>query len=130
MNQGLPAEPLVLVVEDDADARDMYEVVLGGAGFRVECAENGVEAISKARSLQPRLILMDLSLPTMDGREAGRQLKEAPATRHIPIVALSGTPIETERGDDHAVFTAALMKPCSPDDLVAAVRRLVGAHHT
>ena len=123
------AEPLVLVVDDDADARDMYEVVLGGAGFRVESAENGIEAISKARSLQPRLIVMDLSLPTMDGREAGRQLKEEHATKHIPIVALSGMPIDTERGEDQ-VFAAALMKPCFPDDLVAAVRRLVGARHT
>jgi CheY-like chemotaxis protein len=125
----LVAAPLVLVVDDDADAREMYEVVLGAAGFRVESAENGVEAISKARSLQPRLILMDLSLPSMDGREAGRQLKEQQSTRHIPIVALSGTPIETQNGVD-PVFVAALMKPCFPDDLVAAVRRLVGAHHT
>jgi two-component system, cell cycle response regulator DivK len=129
MDHPLTVEPLVLVVDDDADAREMYGVVLGGAGFRVESAENGVEAINKARSLQPRLIVMDLSLPSMDGWEAGRHLKEEAATRHIPIVALSGTPIDTH-GSGEQVFAAALMKPCFPDDMVAAVRRLVGAHHT
>ncbi len=129
MNQPLSAGPLVLVVEDDADAREMYQVVLGGAGFRVESAENGVEAVGKARSLQPNVVLMDLSLPSMDGREASRRLKEESTTRHIPIIALSGTPIDA-LDDQDRVFAAALMKPCFPDELVAAVRRLVGAHHT
>ncbi len=129
MDQPVITDPLVLVVDDDADAREMYEVVLGDAGFRVESAENGIDAIAKARALQPRLILMDLSLPSMDGREAGRQLKEEPATRPIPIVALSGMPIDTNDSEG-GMFAASLMKPCFPDDLVAAVRRLVGAHHT
>ncbi len=129
MNQPLSADALVLVVEDDADAREMYQVVLGGAGFRVESAENGVEAVGKARSLQPNVVLMDLSLPSMDGREASRRLKEESTTRHIPIIALSGTPIDA-LDDQDRVFAAALMKPCFPDELVAAVRRLVGAHHT
>lgn len=127
MNEREPiANPLVLVVEDDSDARELYEVMLQGSGFRVASATNGVEAIDKARSLRPRVILMDLSLPAVDGWEASRKLKGDQATRDIPIVALSGTPVdEPDRARD--VFAAALLKPCLPDDLVREVRRLVGA---
>ena len=114
---------LVLVVEDDGDAREMYEVMLQGAGFRVATAANGVEAVAKARELAPHLILMDLTLPALDGWGAGRQLKQDSGTRHIPIVALSGNPVD-EPGQD--VFVSSLLKPCYPDDLLREVKRLVG----
>jgi CheY-like chemotaxis protein len=129
MNEPVVSAPLVLVVEDDADAREMYEVVLGTSGFSVASAADGVEAIAKARALRPRLILMDLSLPSMDGWEASRQLKEEAATREIPIVALSGNPIDAQAGAGR-MFASALLKPCFPDDLVAEVRRLVGSLHS
>jgi two-component system cell cycle response regulator DivK len=129
MNEPVISAPLVLIVEDDADARDMYEVVLGTSGFSVASAADGVEAIAKARALRPRLILMDLSLPSMDGWEASRQLKGEAATREIPIVALSGIPIDAEAGAGRT-FASALLKPCLPDDLVAEVRRLIGSLHS
>ncbi|MGE5360355.1 MAG: response regulator [Bacteroidales bacterium] len=115
--------PLVLVVEDDEDVREMYEVMLATSGYRVVSAVNGVEAVDKARELRPHVILMDLTLPTLDGWSAGRQLKSEPSTRHIPIVALSGNPVD-EPGQN--VFVSSLLKPCFPDDLVAEVKRLVG----
>jgi CheY-like chemotaxis protein len=129
MNEPVVSAPLVLVVEDDADAREMYEVVLGASGFCVASAADGVEAIAKARALRPRLILMDLSLPSMDGWEASRQLKGEAATREIPIVALSGNSIDAQAGAGR-MFASALLKPCLPDDLVAEVRRLVGSLHS
>ena len=128
MNETPPA-PLVLLVEDDADGRDMYEIVLRGSGLRVMTAANGVDAIEKAIAERPRLILMDLSLPAMDGWEASRRLKRDPATRDIPIIALSGNPIDG-RGEGAALFAASLLKPCFPDDLVAEVRRQVGSIHS
>ncbi len=128
MNESSTA-PLVLLVEDDADGRDMYDIVLRSSGFRVMTAANGMDAIEKAIAERPRLILMDLSLPAIDGWEASRRLKHDPATRDIPIIALSGNPIEG-RGDAAGLFEAALLKPCFPDDLVAAVRRLVGSIHS
>jgi two-component system, cell cycle response regulator DivK len=128
MKEPVLQTPLVLVVEDDGDAREMYEVVLAGSGFRVASAANGIDAIDKARTLLPGLILMDLSLPSLDGWEASRRLKNEASTRDIPIVALSGNPIDDEAGAGQ-VFAAALMKPCLPDDLIAAVRRLVGPFH-
>jgi two-component system cell cycle response regulator DivK len=112
--------PLVLVVEDDADARELYELMLRSSGFRVESASNGADAVAKARSLRPRLILMDLTLPAISGWEASRQLKQDAGTRDIPIVALSGNPV-----GEGTVFADALLKPCFPDDLVARVRRLL-----
>ncbi len=118
------ALPLVLVVEDDADAREMYEVLLAGSGFRVVSAGNGLEGIDRARTLRPQLILMDLSLPSVNGLEASRRLKAEPVTRDIPIVALSGNPIDDLGGQ--RVFAATLLKPCPPDDLLAEVRRHVG----
>src|SRR5690606_19154394 len=86
-----PADPpLILVVDDYADARDMYCEYLQFSGFRTAEAKTGVEALSQANALLPDLILMDLSLPEMDGWEATRRLKASAKTRHIPVVALTG----------------------------------------
>ena len=82
--------PLILVVDDYQDAREMYAEYLQYSGFRVAEAKNGNEAVAQARSLKPDLILMDLSLPGMDGWEATRVLKADEATKKIPIVALTG----------------------------------------
>jgi CheY-like chemotaxis protein len=121
------AAPLVLVVEDDADARDMYEVLLTGSGFRVAVASTGLEGIDKARQLRPQLILMDLSLPAVDGWQASVRLKGDAATRDLPIVALTGDPLDDP--ERRKVFAATLLKPCLPDELVAEVRRHVGSVH-
>ncbi len=128
MNESSTA-PLVLLVEDDADGRDMYEIVLRTSGFRVMTAVNGMDAIARAIAERPRLILMDLSLPAMDGWEASRRLKQDAATSDIPIIALSGNPIDA-RGEGGRLFVSAMLKPCFPDDLVAEVRRLVGSIHS
>ena len=82
--------PLILVVDDYQDAREMYAEYLQFSGFRVAEARNGNEAVEQAFALKPDLILMDLSLPGMDGWEATRRLKADETTRHIPIVALTG----------------------------------------
>jgi CheY-like chemotaxis protein len=76
-------KPLILVVEDFDDAREMYRDYLEFSGYRVETARDGREAIDKAQALKPDLILMDLSLPGVDGWEATRLLKSDPVTRHL-----------------------------------------------
>src|SRR5438105_15309703 len=83
-------EPLVLVVDDFVDAREMYGEYLKFCGFRVAEAANGVEAIESAKKLKPDLILMDLSMPLIDGWEATKRLKNDSATKQIPVVALTG----------------------------------------
>ena len=81
---------LVLLVDDYPDNRDIYVQFLTYSGLRVEEAENGYEALDKAFALRPDVIVMDLSLPGLDGWEATRRLKRDPRTRHIPVVVLTG----------------------------------------
>jgi two-component system cell cycle response regulator DivK len=123
MTQAVTA-PLILVVEDFDDAREMYRDYLEFAGFRVETARDGREAIDKARALHPDLILMDLSLPGVDGWEATRLLKSDPATRHLLIVALSAHALVAEGDRARAAgCDGFIAKPCLPPDLVTEITR-------
>jgi CheY-like chemotaxis protein len=117
---------LILVVDDYQDAREMYAEYLQFSGFRVAEARNGNEAVEQAFALKPDLILMDLSLPGMDGWEATRRLKADAATRHIPIVALTGHALAgASEGAKRAGCDSFVTKPCLPDDLVLEVRRML-----
>ena len=118
--------PLILVVDDYQDAREMYAEYLQFSGFRVAEARNGNEAVDQAFALKPSLILMDLSLPGMDGWEATRRLKADEATKHIPIVALTGHALAgASEGAKRAGCDSFVTKPCLPDDLVVEVRRML-----
>lgn len=118
--------PLILVVDDYEDAREMYAEYLRFCGFRVAEARNGNEALDQAFALMPDLILMDLSLPGMDGWEATRQLKADERTRHIPVVALTGHALAgASEGAKRAGCDSFVTKPCLPDDLVVEVRRML-----
>ena len=118
--------PLILVVDDYQDAREMYAEYLQFSGFRVAEARNGNEAVEQAFALKPDLILMDLSLPGMDGWEATRQLKSDERTRQIPVVALTGHALAgASEGAKRAGCDSFVTKPCLPDDLVVEVRRML-----
>jgi CheY-like chemotaxis protein len=123
--------PLVLVVEDYQDAREMYAAYLQFSGYRVAEAANGVEALEKTRELMPDIILMDLALPKMDGWEATRRLKADETTRHIPIVALTGHALAGHaEGARQAGCDAFVTKPCLPDALVTEIERMLAARRT
>jgi two-component system, cell cycle response regulator DivK len=123
------ANPLVLVVEDYQDAREMYAAYLQFSGYRVAEATNGIEAIDKSIELLPDIILMDLALPRMDGWEATRRLKLDERTRHIPIVALTGHALAGHaEGARQAGCDSFVTKPCLPDALVAEIQRMLKAH--
>ena len=120
--------PLVLVVEDYQDAREMYAAYLQFSGYRVAEATNGIEAIEQANALMPDIILMDLALPKMDGWEATRRLKLQESTRHIPIVALTGHALAGHaEGARQAGCDAFVTKPCLPDALVAEIKRMLAS---
>ena len=124
---GDTANPLVLVVEDYQDAREMYAAYLQFSGYRVAEATNGIEAIEKTIELMPDIILMDLALPRMDGWEATRRLKLDERTRHIPIVALTGHALAGHaEGARQAGCDSFVTKPCLPDALVAEIQRMLG----
>ncbi len=119
--------PLILVVDDYQDAREMYAEYLQFSGFRVAEARNGNEALEQAFALKPDLILMDLSLPGMDGWEATRVLKADERTKSIPVVALTGHALAgASEGAKKAGCDSFVTKPCLPDDLVVEVRRMLG----
>ena len=121
--------PLVLVVDDYQDAREMYAEYLSFSGFRVVEAATGTEAVEKALALQPDVILMDLSLPGMDGWAATRQLKSDERTKRIPVLALTGHALAgASEGARLAGCDAFVTKPCLPDALVAEIKRLLDQH--
>ena len=126
MTLDLSGRPLVLVVEDYPDAREMYVEYLRFSGFAVAEAHDGFEALSKAKELLPDVILMDLALPRMDGWEATRRLRLNERTRQIPVVALTGHAFagyaESAR---RAGCTSFVTKPCLPDALVIEIRRVL-----
>jgi len=123
---GDSSSPLVLVVEDYQDAREMYSAYLQFSGFQVAEATNGVEAIDKSIELMPDIILMDLALPKMDGWEATRRLKMDERTRHIPVVALTGHALAGHaEGARQAGCDSFVTKPCLPDALVAEIHRML-----
>jgi two-component system cell cycle response regulator DivK len=87
----------ILLVEDQEMNRDMLSRRLKKRGYEVAIAVDGAEGVDKARSESPDLILMDMSLPVMDGWEATRTLKGDEATRAIPVVALTAHAMSTDR---------------------------------
>jgi CheY-like chemotaxis protein len=120
--------PLILVVDDYEDAREMYAEYLEFSGFRVAEARNGNDAVAQAFLLVPDLILMDLSLPGMDGWEATKLLKADDRTKHIPVVALTGHALAgASEGARKAGCDSFVTKPCLPDELVVEVRRMLSA---
>jgi two-component system cell cycle response regulator DivK len=121
------AQPLVLVVDDFQDNREMYAEYLAYCGFRVIEARNGKEAIEQAFAQSPNVIVMDLSLPVMDGWEATRRLKADGRTKGIPVIALTGHALQGHsKGALDAGCDAFVAKPCLPDQLVLEINRMLG----
>lgn len=89
--------PKILLVEDNEMNRDMLSRRLERRGYTVVMAMDGKEGIAVAEAEAPDLILMDISLPVMDGYEATRQLKASPHTRHIPVIALTAHAMSGDR---------------------------------
>jgi CheY-like chemotaxis protein len=120
--------PLVLIVEDDLGTRTLYREYLQHDGFRTVDAHNGHQALEKARNLRPNAVLTDLAVPGMDGFEFCRALRDSPATRAIPILAVTGHSEYLDEPDRFAEAGIAhvLIKPCAPDIIAYELRRLLG----
>ena len=117
---------LVLLVDDYPDNRDIYVQFLTYSGLRVEEAENGHQALDKAFELRPDVIVMDLSLPGLDGWEATRRLKADDRTRGIPIIALTGHALAGHsKGAMDAGCDAFITKPCLPERLMEEIKSML-----
>ena len=118
--------PLILIVDDNLDARQMYGTFLQQEGFRWAEAVNGQDALMQTHLEKPALILMDAMMPRMDGWEAVRMLKQDATTRHIPLIMLTAHAFDEHR--ERAVQAGAdgfLAKPVLPDQLAAEIRRVL-----
>jgi len=112
----------VLLVEDNEVNRYLVRFVLEKGGFRVVTADNGREAIERARRERPDLILMDIQMPVMDGYEATLQLKADPELRAIPVVALTAYAMPHEREQAMAAGCAGhIEKPIDTGTFVAQI---------
>jgi CheY-like chemotaxis protein len=123
----LSERPLVLLVEDDRDGRLMFATWLEGAGFRVEQAHNGLQALERAFDLRPDAILTELHIPGIDGYELTRRLKRDPRTADTPIVAVTAyAPFARDPSRaDRAGCDALLLKPCDPHEVSRTLSLLI-----
>jgi CheY-like chemotaxis protein len=118
--------PLVLVVDDDPSVRDLVIEVLTRAGFRTATASDGEEVPGLAERHQPAVIVMDVMMPRLDGYTALTRLNGHPATRHIPVVTLTGWSAPIYHTLSLGVGARAhLTKPFSGRELLAAVREVL-----
>jgi two-component system cell cycle response regulator DivK len=118
----------VLFVEDDRAAREGYTAYLSGCGYDVQTAATGQDALTLALAWLPDVVILDLSLPDIDGWEISRRLKASPQTATIPIVALTGALLPHERVSAmRAGCDRYLTKPCDPPALLDAIRRCISA---
>ncbi|HSL20869.1 MAG TPA: response regulator [Vicinamibacterales bacterium] len=118
---------LVLLVEDDRAGREMLALGLEQAGFRVEQAHNGLQALDKAFEIAPDAIVTDLAIPGIDGLQLCRRLRDDPRTRGIPIIGITGFAsfsAEPERAT-RAGCDAVFLKPCLSETLINELHRLL-----
>lgn len=117
----------VLLVEDNEDNRIVYRTILEHVGYNVIEAHDGEEGVMQARGFLPDLILMDISIPKMDGWQATRQIKANDITAGIPIIALTAHALEEDRQKaSQAGCDGYLAKPIEPRRVVEEVERFVG----
>ncbi|HEX6041493.1 response regulator, partial [Longimicrobium sp.] len=115
------------IVEDNFDNRTIYRTILEHSGFAVLEAADGESGVRMARESRPDVVLMDISIPIIDGHEATRILKADPATASIPVMALTAHAMAEDRiRAAEAGCDAYLSKPAEPKHVVAEVRRLLG----
>ena len=123
------SRPLVLIVEDQPELRRLYAEQLCQSGFDVIEAINGADAITRTADQHPDIVLMDLSLPVVDGWEATRRLKDNISTAHIPVIALTS---HDGAGELQRATLAGcdwfVPKPCPPHALIAELRRVLTDH--
>lgn len=112
------------VVEDDPDFRDTLAGVLEGDGWKVRVAEDGIAALGCIHREIPDLILLDLSMPNLDGVQVLQLLRSTDAGRRIPVIVVTGVAVDHETA---SLASAVLVKPAHPDELKRVVRTLTSA---
>jgi signal transduction histidine kinase/ActR/RegA family two-component response regulator len=128
-SEGIPAGAgqalRIMLVEDNADARDMLQAVLALAGHEVFGLSNGEAALAEARRFRPDVAIVDIGLPGMDGHEVARRLRADPELHRLRLIALTGYGLpEDERRAHEAGFDIHITKPVEPQALASALAKL------
>jgi CheY-like chemotaxis protein len=119
---------LILVVDDNAEYRELLAWILERYGFETVSAKSGRQAVEFAIKCRPSLILMDLNMPDMNGYEAAQTIQADRQTRGIPIVAVSADAAYFERSAYKAGFVAIIEKPWKPEALLHIVTEVLRGH--
>ena len=120
----------ILVVDDEPNALHMIGYALQAEGYEVVVAQNGAEAISKAQTEAPDLVILDVMMPDMSGTEVCEQLRKSQETFSLPIIMLSAkTQVSDKVSGLEAGADEYLTKPITPQELVAPVKALLGRYH-
>jgi two-component system phosphate regulon response regulator PhoB len=124
--RGIPSRPLVLIVDDHDDTRELYVMSLAALGFEAIAASDGEQAFRQAWESHPDVVVTDLTLPGGDGWQLIQDLKREAQTRDIPVVLLTGyeAPSLRERSEREGC-AAFFVKPCLPDELAVELRRVL-----
>ena len=124
--KGIPSRPLVLIVDEHDDTRDLYIVGLTAFGFEAMEASDGEQAFREAWETRPDVVVMELALPAADGWQLIQNLKREARTRDIPVVMLTGqvAPSVRERAEREG-YAAFFTKPCLPDALATELRQVI-----
>lgn len=118
--------PWIVIADDYLPNCNLLVDALDGLPVRCAIAGNGQEALFKARQLQPQLVFMDLKMPVLNGREAARILRQDPHTHHVPLVAMTASPMaDSLTGEELAYFDDTLQKPLHLHDLRRIVQRFL-----
>jgi len=125
------ASPLVLVVDDYEDTRELLAFALRRKGLRVVCAVDGFSALDLAERCAPQAIVMDIAMPGLDGIETTRRMRQQPALERVPIVALSGHALpQYIEGAKQAGCNSFLAKPCPIEEVARELARLLAIEST
>jgi CheY-like chemotaxis protein len=118
-------DPLILLVDDTEDVRDIWRRALSKAGFRVVEAVDGEDGVRKTRECHPHLVVMDMTMPLLNGVEASRRLKMDSATAAVPIIMVSADD-DVKAEARAAGCDGFLLKPVRHPELISHIRRLLG----
>jgi two-component system, cell cycle response regulator DivK len=116
----------ILIADDTFDTRELYSLDLTQRGFAVQTVADGEAAVQAAMESPPDVIVLDLSMPRLDGITVTKLIRACPETRHIAVIVVTAFPHQAaRRGALEAGADVFLEKPCLPEDLAAHVQRLI-----
>ena len=117
----------ILVVDDEAELRNVLVMRLSNSGYETIEAGNGKDAINIAKEKKPDLIILDIMMPDMDGMSASQQLKDNESTKDIPIIFLTGLQDKDSEQTDHLSGDNIIFaKPYNSNELLVVVKKLIG----